>query len=930
MKRCFLLLLSIIAMETATHAQVTVKGAFLDTLNYISLQRTSVVFLNTKDSVIVNFTRSHADGKFEITLPKEGKYLMRATFPGFAEYIDEINVSKKETDLGNIALVSKQHILKEFVLTKQYAAIKIKGDTTEYVADSFLTKENATVEDLLKKLPGIQVDKSGKITAQGTEVQKILVDGEEFFSDDPKVVTRGLQANTVDKVQVFDKKSEQAEFTGIDDGEKTRTINLELKEDKKKGYFGKLDGGAGTDQYFQNQGMVNSFKSKRQVSAFGIVSNTDKAGLDWGENEKYGGSNANTTVSEDGGIYSFVTGGDNDLSGWDGKYEGEGFPKTWTGGAHYANKWNEDKTHLSTNYRFGRQNVEMNGLTTTQYTLPNNGGFIQQSGKTQFSTSDRNSINVVFDQKIDSNTNIKLSVSGGNKQMKTVSDFNTVSKNIEEIATNNNARHITGDIFSNYLNADLLFRHKFAKKGRTISLSVTENYKASINNGYLKSTVSVPGYYDAITNQKKELTNGTLEVESKATYTEPISKKSFLEFNYTNAINNSYANNLSYDTSLSEKYDVLNDTFSSKYDFNILTNKGGLNYKYNGKQVTITVGGAVSQTNYLQRDNLFGSKAIERSFFNLFPQANFKYKLGKQTSLSLNYNGSTQQPTITQIQPLRQNTDPLNQVIGNPNLKQEFNHNVGLYFNDYKMLTNRYTWANVNFTAVNDEIVTNQITSISGNTLQYVNTNGNYSLNFSGGGGVKVKKTDIYIGGQLSARNARYNNFVNDTANISYNNTYKISPYINYSKEDKYDFNISPSVSYRENKSSISTFSNSYWMFDCEISASVELPKKIEIGSTANFMFREKTAVFNQNNNVILWNAYVEKKFLKKEQLTIRLSANDLLNQNLGYTRNANGSIITENRYATIRRYGMLNLIWNFKHTPINEEPKSEGTIIVN
>ncbi|NDC43069.1 MAG: TonB-dependent receptor, partial [Chitinophagia bacterium] len=296
-------------------------------------------------------------------------------------------------------------------INQQIAAIKIKGDTTEYVADSFATKQNATVEDLLKKLPGIQVDKNGKITAQGSEVKKILVDGEEFFSDDPKVVTKGLQANAVDKVQLFDKKSDQAEFTGIDDGEKTKTINLELKEDRKKGYFGKVDAGGGTGGYYQSQGMINKFRGKRQISAFGIMSNTDKAGLGWSDMDKFSGGN-NYIYSDDGDMMYTIGSGDQDFAGWNGKYEGEGLPKTWTGGMHYADKWQKDKFHLSANYRYARQNVEIAGTSTTQYVLPDNKGFVQQADKNQFSSNDRNGFDVLFECKTDSLSSIKISADG--------------------------------------------------------------------------------------------------------------------------------------------------------------------------------------------------------------------------------------------------------------------------------------------------------------------------------------------------------------------------------------------------------------------------------------------------------------------------------------------------------------------------------------
>jgi hypothetical protein len=355
MKYIYFLLLGLFCIAgQATGQTYMVKGSVTDTMNATPLELASVVLIRTADSVIAGKARTDKRGMFEAQLKKPGKYFLRITFPGFADYIETISLKKSVTDLGDMPMISKSHLLQEFVLTQQIAAIKIKGDTTEYMADSFKVKEGATVEELLKKLPGIQVDKNGQIVAQGETVQKILVDGEEFFSDDPKVVTRGLQADAVKKVQVYDKKSDQADFTGIDDGEKTKTINLELKEDRKKGYFGKADAGGGSDGYFQNQGMINAFKGKRQLSAFGIISNTDRVGLGWQDNDKFGSGSGTTTINDDGTVMTTSNRSEDDFAGWNGKYNGQGLPTTWTSGAHYADKWNEAKQHVSANYRFAR------------------------------------------------------------------------------------------------------------------------------------------------------------------------------------------------------------------------------------------------------------------------------------------------------------------------------------------------------------------------------------------------------------------------------------------------------------------------------------------------------------------------------------------------------------------------------------------------
>ncbi len=929
MRRIILLITSFFVFTASSNAQFIVKGVVMDTLNSLPICYSSVVLMRGADSVIETFGRTNVAGMVELKVPKEGKYLLRASSPGFIEFLDVVVVKTPVTDLGTIPMVSKERMLKEFVFTQQIAAIKIKGDTTEYVADSFRTKENATVEDLLKKLPGIQVDKNGKITAQGEEVKKVLVDGEEFFSDDPKVVTKGLQADALNKVQVYDKKSDQAEFTGIDDGQKTKTINLELKDNKKKGYFGKADAGGGTDGYFENQAMLNAFKGKRQFSAFGIMSNTATAGLSGRDADKFGGGNINTEINDDGSVMRWYTSDEDDIAGWGGRFQGEGLPKTWTGGLHYADKWNEDKQHFTANYRYALQNLEIAAQTIT-----NNPLYVQTANKNQFSRVERNTANGMFEWKLDSSTTLKISVDGAKKKLETNSQFNTSTQGTEGNVQNINNRNITSTTNSQFINASALLRKKFAKKGRSLSLDFRENYKESEADGNITSLLQYQTSHSTTgldssytTNQNKNNTTKSFGFQSKVIYTEPLSKVSFIEVNYALSLNNSTAKNYSYNVVGGYASDVPDLFYSSDYKYNIFTNRGGVRYKYINKsksKVTFSIGSDIANTSYEQAEMLHTDRSLKTNYLNIFPSASLDYALKKQTSIGFNYNGNTRQPSIGEVQTLQQNIDPLNQTIGNPNLRQEFNNNFSLHFNDYKALSGRYTWISASFSNTLDAISTKQTITTQGTTTTYVNVDGNYGGNFYMGGGFKLKKPAVYIGGSLSSSIYRTVSFINGETNISNNNNYSINPYFNFEKDDKYDFSYNPGFSYNDNKSSISKYSSNYWTFDNEFSASYQITKKIEVASTINFSVRQKTAVFTGNNNVTLWNAHVSKKFLKKNQLELRLSARDILNQNKGYNRESQGGIITQNTYNTIRRYGMLNLIWNFTHTPGAAAPKEE------
>lgn len=273
-----------------------------------------IALLTPVDSVLYQFTRSDKDGKFLLNNVKPGSYILMTSHSQYADYLDDITLTETDRNLGNINLMSKMELLREVVI--KTGSIKIKGDTTSYRASDFQVDANANVEELLKKLPGIQVDKNGTIKAMGETVEKVLVDGEEFFGDDPGMAVKNLRADAIKEVQVFNKKSDQAEFTGIDDGETKKTINLKLKEDKKKGYFGKIDGAneptADNDSRYNSNILVSSFKGKRKLSAFLLNGNTGQDGLSWEDSDKFGGGDGNVSMNmdDDGNVSYEWTGGE--------------------------------------------------------------------------------------------------------------------------------------------------------------------------------------------------------------------------------------------------------------------------------------------------------------------------------------------------------------------------------------------------------------------------------------------------------------------------------------------------------------------------------------------------------------------------------------------------------------------------------------------
>ncbi len=306
-------LLSVIclfAISTASSQQSSLKGTIRDTLNKQNLANAVVTILRQKDSVMVKYGRTDAQGHFDIKNLPAGNFIVMVTYPGYADYVDRLALDAGvEKLLGQLPVITKANLLQEVIVKQRVGAIKVKGDTTEYKADSFNVGPNADVQELLRKMPGMQVNSKGEITAKGTKVEKVLVDGEEFFSDDPAVVTKNLRADAVDKIQEFDKKSDQATFSGVDDGVRIKTLNIQLKEDKKKGYFGKVEAGSDFDQYRYGKLLGNAFKGKRKLSAYLTADNTKFESLNWNENKNYAGdANTTTEINDDGGIIMFSSG----------------------------------------------------------------------------------------------------------------------------------------------------------------------------------------------------------------------------------------------------------------------------------------------------------------------------------------------------------------------------------------------------------------------------------------------------------------------------------------------------------------------------------------------------------------------------------------------------------------------------------------------
>lgn len=920
MKKLLLLIfITACIVQTSFAQKPAIKGVTTDTINKQNLANTAIALLRAKDSILVKYTRSDSKGGFELNNLKAGDYILLVTYPQYVDYAESLTLTDTSVfNAGLIKLILKANLLKEVIVKQTIGSIRLKGDTTEMIADSFKVQPNATVEDLLKKMPGIQIDKNGKITAQGETVNKVLVDGEEFFGDDPTLVTKNLRADMVGTVQVYDKKSDQANFTGIDDGTREKTINLKLKDGKKNGYFGRLNLSGGTNGYHDNQAMVNIFKNKQKFAGYGIVSNTGQTGLNWQDVNNYGdNSNSNMSMSDDGGMMFMIENNGDDFESWNGQYNGQGFPLVQTGGLHYNNKWHADKDNINLNYKIMNLGINGNQTTLSQNILSND--TINYSNDYQRTKNSilRHRFSTSYEVQLDSLSSLKIMADGGmDHKISELSDSSSSLTNDQFV--NKSLRNLNSVGDKNIVNSNILFRQKFKKKGRTLSFNMRENYSSNNATGYLNSYIDT---FKAnifagrkVTDQYKTYDSKDLMVDTKLTYTEPLSKTSSLVFNYGIVISNSTSERNSFNKADNGKYTSLDTLYSNHYKFDVFTHRAGLAYNFSKKKIRFNLGNNFGFTDFEQTNLRTGQKDT-RNFVNLYPTANFTYSFTQQRRININYSGNTKQPTIQQIQPVATNDDPLNVTVGNANLKPEFDNNINIFFNDYKVLSQRGIFVGMFYRSVQNSIQNSTFfdASTGKRTNQYVNLNGIRSLSAYFNYGIKLKKLDAYLNFNLDVNGSRYANIVNNLLNVTKSGNYTGRLYFGKEKENKYSINFSGSATYTSSKSTIQTgLVSNYWTYNLQPSFDIFMPLKFQLHTDVDYNIRPANSTFNTNNNAFLLNAWFGKKLLKSDALLIKVSGNDILNQNINLNRNVQSNFITQTTYSTIRRYFLLSAVWNF------------------
>jgi outer membrane receptor protein involved in Fe transport len=890
----------------ASSQTMNISGSIADTTSKAPLKYAVIMAIRLKDSMLIRYTRPDENGFFKLADIPIDTYRVVITHPQFGEMSFLIigSTTNNAIDFGKLILPPKSHELSEVVVYASKDPIYYKGDTLMYVADSFKVKANATVEDLLKKLPGMTVDDQGKIKFQGTNVTQVLVDGDEFFGSDPTMATKNLDAKSIESVQVYDKKNDAPSDKAGDDVSKV--INLKLKEDAKKGYFGKVAGASDNQQFHEGTLLANHFTDQQKISVFGLASNTPTSTLGFGDMFKYGLSdemNMETTDDGDGTIF------------FNNSNAPAGIPVTWKAGFYYTDKLSKS-TKLSFNYSYTNQKITSATQTTSDYFLPDS-NYTTSSTINTVQTNQKHSFNLLLTQKIDSLTELeiqpKVKVNLNNTTNSNVTDFiNSTNLLTRSTNTENDNSGQSLDI-----NTNVKLKRNFKKKDRQLILTYNFAYNNSQSTQLLKSsntnysTDLLP--VDSI-NQQKLGTSDDQKHSASIVYTEPITNKIRLEFAYDYSYSLGNQNKQAFDF-LNGSYSLKDSAFTNNFRSIYNTNREGAKFIYEVKKDKFTVGLRVREMS-VSNINLIANSQLNQAQTNLLPYLTNNYRLGDNGHLTFNYTTNSQLPTINQLQPVPDNSNPNQIQVGNPDLLPTFTNNFSLSFNTYRPLSGTFAYASLSFNTISNDFGSSTTYDDEGRTItQVVNVNGNYN----GGGSIGMGILNPYVYGNYTNTTNYINNQLNLTKVSSITGNLSISIKV---KEAAFDiggmFSYSNPVSTLNLASTLPYKTQTY-------SASFNIPfaKHYFIESDANYYINSgRTQGYNVN--YLLWNGSVGRNFLKNENLAFSIVATDILNQNISLNRNVQDNVITDTKTNVIGRYVLAKIVWKFNSNKTKESDEDD------
>ncbi len=913
--RKFFTFLFMLVSAAASAQEFRITGSFVNTIDQQSLPGATVKLSNAKDTTQFKYTTSGQQGEFEFSKLKRGQYILEVSYIGFENFRKTVFAGGKSENVGKLEMKPIATDLGGVYITGTDVRAEQKGDTTQYNSSAFKVSQDATTEDLVKKMPGITIE-NGTVTAHGEAIQRVLVDGKQFFGDDPSVTLKNLPAEVVDKIQVFDKLSDQAAWTGFDDGSGQKTMNIVTKNARNTGQFGKFSAGYGTDEKYLLGANINFFNGQRRITLLGMSNNVNQQDFQADNlpgssgSQRRGRGGSGFQVGPQSGVFS-----------------------TNAIGVNYTDVWGKKLT-LNASYFWNDGTSTTNQLTDRQYIL--GGDASQYYNEVSKSTSNNTShrLNLRLEYAIDTNNSIILSPRFSLQDNNSQSSLNArtaltpdyIESNLINSSVNANHGISSGLNFNN----DFLYRHKFNKKGRTISL----NLETGITNRGSDNYVNTQNIFyqqvqgranDSIDQYGKSLANG-LSLSSNLVYTEPVGSNSQLQLNYKVnwSKNDNDKKTFNYATDRQD-YTSFDTLLSNIYNNHYITHRVGTGYLYQTAKANFNAGLTYQYASLGGNTSFPLLDSTQRYFNNVLPNLMFNYKFTKFTNLRVFYRASTNAPSVTQLQKVIDNSNSLLLTTGNPSLEQEIRHFAMARFshsnkdktaNLFGMLflqkTQNYI-GNSTFRTAGDTIINGQQVQKGTQLTIPTNLDGAWNTRALVTVGFPIKPIKCNINFNTGVSYNRLPSLINSLTNTSKTYGLNLGSVLSSNISQKLDFTLTYNINYNLVNNSIQPeLNNNYFLQIGSLQFNWEFWKGFFIQNTITY--QDYNLVSSDiDSRYTLWNVNLGKKIFKNRAGEIKLSCYDLLDQNKSVNRTVADTYIEDTNTDVLRQYFMLSFTYNLR-----------------